>query len=85
MTKQAPRGYSNVPCADPKEAALRKRWYSTLGTPDHDQVNKELADYVYTRTQRLVEEDRRKHPKAKRNAPKGSESKKTPVPEDLPK
>ena len=56
--------------SDPKEAELRARWHATKGDPaSHAEVHKELSDYLWDRAMRSIEEDRKKHPKAKRNQP----------------
>lgn len=72
---------------DPVEMKLRAEWHKAKheweadGKPDNapskrqfDFVNKLLSDHLWNRTQKNIEEDRKKHPKAKRNAPVGSAS-----------
>ena len=51
-------------------ARLRQKWEDTKGTPEHHAADWDLGQFFYQRTKRLVEEDKRKHPKAKRNQPK---------------
>ena len=66
-------------CSDPKEANYRETWHrakakyeenptpATLGW--FKAADRTLSDYIWNRTLREIEEDRRKHPKAKRNQP----------------
>lgn len=59
---------------------MRKNWHDTKKraeenpSPDstlaHVQADRELSSYLWNRAKAEVEEDRRKHPRAKRNAPK---------------
>lgn len=75
-------GYRALPTSDPKEAELRAKWYETRTkanlseSPEdvaaHRAAHEELSSYLWKRTEAAVEADRRKHPKAKRNAPVGS-------------
>ena len=70
-------GYRRLPTSDPRENDLRTKWYATrdehgMESHQHRAVDRELTDYLWKRTQDLIEEDRKKHPKAKRNAPVGS-------------
>lgn len=70
-------GYRRLPTNDPREEQLRDLWYSTLaqhghGSPEHTAVDRSLTEYLWARTQAIVEADRLKHPKAKRNLPVGS-------------
>lgn len=59
-------GYRKVPAADPTEQKLREAWYNTTGA-EHERAQDELAAYIWKRTQAIVAEDRKRHPKAKRN------------------
>ncbi len=76
--------YMNLVASDPKEHALRVRWYETMrrkeageegASTEHERVNDELARYLWDRCRGDIERDRAKHPKAKRNqvydGPKG--------------
>ena len=60
---------------DPEEMRLRELWYETRDTDPqkHARVHQQLSDYLWDRANRIVAEDRAKHPKAKRNQPKNSE------------
>lgn len=75
----APLGYRPLPCADPVEAKLREHWYATRravaetpgpsATEAHAQADRQLSAYLWNQVEGQIAEDRRKHPKAKRNAP----------------
>lgn len=54
-------------CNDPVEARLRDKFHQTKGKPGHAQAEFELSSYLWKRTEREIAEDRRKHPKARRN------------------
>lgn len=68
------------PTKDPKEAQLRGQWHAAKAAFDKDpsasnaaafkHASSTLADYIWGRMSKEIEEDRRKHPKAKRNQPK---------------
>lgn len=60
-------GHRFLTAPDPEEHRLRVAWYETLGTPQHKLADSRLAAYLWKRAQAEVAEDRRKHPKAKRN------------------
>lgn len=75
-------GHRRIPCSDPKEMQLRDNWYEAkaaleaVGFPDSGPerqkfraADKTLTDYVEKKRWEAVEEDKRKHPKAKRNLP----------------
>lgn len=90
FTKQ-PIGFRRVPTSDPEEQRLRDLCYCSAdehghGSTEHQRAQKILADYIWARTEHIIAEDRRKHPKAKRNAPKGSAlpSDKTNGPMEVP-
>ena len=55
-------GYRRLPCSDPEEQRLQDEWYA-----GEDGAGGRLAAYLWNRTKTEVEEDRRKHPKKKRN------------------
>lgn len=71
------------PSSDPQEQKLREAWHAAraayednpgpLNAVTVSNASRAIADYLWNRTQREVEADRAKHPKAKRNAAKGSE------------
>lgn len=69
-----PRFDFKYPTSDPEEARLRQRWHDTVGTPEHAVADRLLSNYLWKRTEADIAEDRRKHPKAKRNLPVGYES-----------
>lgn len=69
-------GYRRLTTSDPKEQRLRDAWYSAKATGDvteAERIHDELSSYLWNRTQAEVEADRKKHPKARRNLPVGSE------------
>ena len=55
-------GYRRLPCSDPEEQRLRDEWYA-----GEDGAGDRLAAYLWDRTSREVEGDRRKHPRKARN------------------
>ena len=70
-------GYRRLPTSDPIEEDLRTKWYDARtihghGSPEWLAIDRQLTEYLWSRTQRIVAEDRAKHPKAKRNMPVGS-------------
>lgn len=78
-------GYRPLPAGDAEEQVLRDEWHRTRaawasvalqdGTPEareHQKVNRQLTEYLWHRTMRIIAEDRARHPKARRNAPVGS-------------
>ena len=61
---------------DPVYERLRARWHEARGATcsPYDHVpfilaDTELRNYTYRKAERIVSEDRRLHPKARRNAP----------------
>lgn len=71
---------------DERELILREDWYKAKeawvkdGCPDSAPsekafrfIDKKLSDYLWERARSEIEEDRKRHPKARRNAPVGSE------------
>jgi hypothetical protein len=75
------------PASDPEEQRLRVLWYTRKaeweadGRPDaspskraFDDIDRKLSDYLWNRVESQIAEDRRRHPKARRNAPVGSET-----------
>lgn len=75
------------PASDPEEQRLRELWHQRKaeweanGRPDSApshhafmKVDHDLSQYLWKRVETAIAEDRRKHPKARRNAPVGSES-----------
>ena len=76
MTRVAPRA------SDPEEQRLRELWHKykaemesgdTQAGYNFLRVHNELASYLWNRVQAEVDEDRRKHPKKKRNMPKSND------------
>lgn len=61
-------GYKGIPSRDPEEQRLREAWYAAQGA-DRAAVGKQLSDYLWNRILAEVEEDRKRHPKKKRNLP----------------
>lgn len=67
------------PCSDPTEASLRSQWHSAKAavevSPTQEnqrtfaQAHRSLSEYLWNRVQAQVEEDRKRHPRAKRNQP----------------
>lgn len=73
-------GYRNLPTSDPKEAAMRSDWYAARKKRDEEpndmmaeaefrRVDSALCAYLWQRCEAEIAEDRRKHPKARRNQP----------------
>jgi hypothetical protein len=76
-------GYRRLPASDPQEAILREQWHTAkqewvdAGAPDsgimhqHFQhVDRQLSDYLWKRASDEREDDRKRHPKARRNLPR---------------
>lgn len=74
------------PASDPEEQRLREAWHEAKeaweadGRPSSspsrlrfNRADSSLSTYLWNRVQREIEEDRRKHPRAKRNLPVGAE------------
>lgn len=76
-------GYRRLPTSDPKEQALRDRWYAAETPEERSAIDRELSDYLWKRTMATVEADRKKHPRAKRNLPVGAHKEQSKAP-DLP-
>ena len=71
-------GFKRLEAVDPREDELRRAWHEAKDAGDEKkltQIGVELSDYIWKRSVAIIEEDRRKHPKAKRNASVGSEGK----------
>ncbi len=64
-------GYSQIPATDPEEQRLRDEWYAAkqIGGEAFDIANGKLVHYIWIRACNTVQEDRIRHPKAKRNQP----------------
>lgn len=71
-------GYREIPASDPEEQRMRKELFAARGRlvqePGNPTLqaaetaaNHALAGYLWRRACAQVEEDRRKHPKARRN------------------
>lgn len=78
-------GYRPLVSQDPREQELRERWHALKraaaapsATGDarlaFEIADADLSAYLWDRTRKDIDEDRRKHPKAKRNqsAPEGA-------------
>ena len=70
-------GYRRIPAKDPKEQQLRDEWHAAKDAMSQgdefsrerfEKVNDALSAYVQVEVQRIIKEDRMKHPKAKRNS-----------------
>ena len=67
-------------CSDPAEVRLRDAWHAAKSAMEADPVpdnvrefheaHRLLSTYLWDRVQAEQAEDRRRHPKAKRNLPK---------------
>lgn len=72
-------GYKALPCSDATEERLRRDWYETrdamarssspTAAEAHAVAHGRLSDYLWKRVQNVVEADRARHPKARRNQP----------------
>lgn len=72
-------GYREIKSNDPEEQRLRDALFRARGiavqhpTPQNEAdariAESVLSDYLWARSCRIVAEDRKKHPKKKRNAP----------------
>lgn len=63
-------GYKGVPTSDPEEQRLRDDWYfqKENGTAqDFSIATQRLTKFLWDRVVKDIENDRAKHPKAKRN------------------
>lgn len=70
--------------SDPEEHAMREKWHATkaiweaepcLETREaHELASGRLTNYIWNRACAQRDEDRRKHPKAKRNLPKEADA-----------
>jgi len=71
-------GYQPLVSSDPEEQRLREQWHrlrrlSTSPGSTYDErqafevADAQLSKYIWDRAAAIVEADRRKHPKAKRN------------------
>lgn len=74
-------GYRKLRSSDPVEQALRDRWYQAKDERDAGGegadmrfylANRALSDFLWRRAMTIVEADRAKSPKAKRNLPVGA-------------
>jgi hypothetical protein len=65
-------GYRTIPSSDPFENQLREQWYNTSGE-DRVIVEEKLVKYLWDRACNIINEDRKRHPKAKRNQAVGSD------------
>ena len=65
-------GYRSIPSSDPVEQSLREKWYATEGL-SREVIGLKLSKHIWDRTLVQVAEDRKRHPKAKRNAAVGSD------------
>jgi hypothetical protein len=74
-------GYQKLASSDPAEQALREAWYRARDEKDAGGegsamrfwlADRALSDFLWRRANRIVEADRAKSPKAKRNLPVGA-------------
>lgn len=76
MTRSSPI----PPSSDPEEQRLREQWHATKEAatkPESTEMdrnayllaNARLSAYLWNRVETAIAEDRKKHPKAKRNLP----------------
>lgn len=78
-------GRRQLPCSDPEEQRLREAFYAAEeGSNRRQQVADELARYLWQRVSAEVEEDRKRHPKKKRNLPVGHDVVRQPGGRTLP-
>lgn len=71
-------------CSDPTEARLRQAWHDARSamdaeyTPDNvrefHEAHATLSRYLWSRVEADIAEDRKRHPKAKRNQPKPADT-----------
>lgn len=73
-------GYKRMKASDPEEQRLRDEWHQARNTRDEEGgetrlywASRALSEFLWKRASSIVETDRSRHPKAKRNWPKGSE------------
>lgn len=69
-------GYKTLVASDPVEQEMRTAWHAAKDAGNWEAkraIERKLSDYIWNRVQKVIEEDRKKHPKAKRNLPVGSE------------
>ena len=79
-------GYRHIPTSDPKEQELRDALFAArtawvgAGAPCHGDESRKMAAadarlsaYLWDRARRVVDEDRARRPRAKRNAAVGSD------------
>ena len=59
-------GYKTILSSDPFENQLREQWYSTTGD-ERTVVEDKLVKHLWDRACNTANEDRKRHPKAKRN------------------
>lgn len=63
-------GFKRLKAVDPREDELRRAWHEAKDAGDEKKlacIGTELSDYIWKRSVAIIEEDRRRHPKAKRN------------------
>ncbi len=72
-------GYQRTKATDPEEQALREAWHKAHETRGDEGgemrfywADRALADFLWNRATKIVQADRSRHPKARRNAPVGS-------------
>lgn len=61
-------GYRPLPTSDPVEQRLRDAWYEADGA-ERELIGLQLSTHIWNRNETAVAQDRKKHPKAKRNQP----------------
>lgn len=74
-------GYQKLRSSDPREQELRDKWYQARDERDAGGegaamrfwlADRALSDFLWRRASAIVEADRAKSPKAKRNLPVGA-------------
>lgn len=69
-------GFRNIPSSDPEEQRLRVAWHKAREAKEtgaegtalaFTRADEALISYIWQRAVKQIEDDRRKHPKARRN------------------
>ena len=72
-------GYKAIKASDPDEQRMRDAGNSAETTEERDLIAYQLSKYLWERSQVVVAADRKRYPKAKRNAAVGSDPKQAPL------
>lgn len=62
-------GFRRLPTSDPEEQRLRDLWYDAPDGEARRLAGEALSKHIWDRVEKIVAEDKRKHPAAKRNLP----------------